>query len=157
MLYQYLRLIFEEDIEESSERSEQQLALAKAVDTMAKSLEATSWSVGIKEKYRENEKGNTKATESSSENLELTKSKSLLVGREGELCGERSNAEDDQVKYQRKISVLYQLLSACVADTPQDSRKGSRNRKGYDARHRVALRLLATWLDVKWLQMVRIA
>lgn len=149
----YLRLIFEEEIEESSERSEQQLALAKAVDTMAKSLEATSWSVGIKEKYRENEKGNTKATESSSENLELTKSKSLLVAREGELCGERSNAGDDQVKYQRKISVLYQLLSACVADTPQDSRKGSRNRKGYDARHRVALRLLATWLDVKWLQM----
>ncbi|KAB2089898.1 hypothetical protein ES319_A03G091900v1 [Gossypium barbadense] len=49
---------------------------------------------------------------------------------------------------QRKLTVLYELLSSCVADYVTDG--GS---KGYDARHRVALRLLATWLNVKWTKM----
>ncbi|KAB2089895.1 hypothetical protein ES319_A03G091900v1 [Gossypium barbadense] len=49
---------------------------------------------------------------------------------------------------ERKLTVLYELLSSCVADYVTDG--GS---KGYDARHRVALRLLATWLNVKWTKM----
>ncbi|MCO5604850.1 hypothetical protein L7F22_059024 [Adiantum nelumboides] len=51
----------------------------------------------------------------------------------------------------RKIAVLFELLSAVVADTPaEDKEKEVRTKRGYDARQRVALRLLATWLEVKW-------
>ncbi|MCO5614378.1 hypothetical protein L7F22_068657 [Adiantum nelumboides] len=51
----------------------------------------------------------------------------------------------------RKIAVLFELLSAVVADTPaEDGEKEVRTKRGYDARQRVALRLLATWLEVKW-------
>ncbi|PNX69094.1 putative membrane protein, partial [Trifolium pratense] len=55
---------------------------------------------------------------------------------------------------QRKVTVLYELISACLSDLRDDDKKCKRRRKGYDARHRVALRLLATWLDVKWTKMV---
>lgn len=62
--------------------------------------------------------------------------------------------EVKMLSYQRKIAVLYQLLSACLADIKETEKNCSRQRKGYDARHRVALHLLATWLDVKWCEMV---
>ncbi|KAG9132295.1 hypothetical protein Leryth_012966 [Lithospermum erythrorhizon] len=55
--------------------------------------------------------------------------------------------------YPRKITVLYELLSACLANAPVNTKKSTPCRKGYDARHRVALRLLATWFDVKWIKM----
>lgn len=51
----------------------------------------------------------------------------------------------------RKVAVLFELLSAIVADIPaEDGENEVKTRKGYDARQRVAIRLLATWLDVKW-------
>ena len=55
------------------------------------------------------------------------------------------------------MAVLYMLLSACVADVnmAEEGMGSPRVTKGYDARHRVALRLLATWLDVTWNKMVR--
>jgi hypothetical protein len=54
------------------------------------------------------------------------------------------------------MAVLYMLLSACVADVnmAEDGMGSPRVRKAYDAHHRVALRLVATWLDVKWNKMV---
>ncbi|MED6194465.1 hypothetical protein PIB30_028877 [Stylosanthes scabra] len=58
------------------------------------------------------------------------------------------------ISYQRKVTILYTLLSACVADTAKDDKNCCNARQGYDARHRVALRLLALWLDVKWNEMV---
>uniref|UniRef100_A0A453JD82 Transmembrane and coiled-coil domain-containing protein 4 n=1 Tax=Aegilops tauschii subsp. strangulata TaxID=200361 RepID=A0A453JD82_AEGTS len=65
--------------------------------------------------------------------------------------------DDVPATHHRKMTLLFTLLSACVADKPvsqeEDDRKSSHFRKGYDARHRVALRLLATWLDVKWVKM----
>lgn len=71
------------------------------------------------------------------------------------LSQENSLLQEDTVKNnQQKVAVLYELLSACVADLPQDRKEQSRHRKGYDARLRVALRLLATWLNVKWTKMV---
>ncbi|BBN11567.1 hypothetical protein MPTK1_5g13000 [Marchantia polymorpha subsp. ruderalis] len=51
---------------------------------------------------------------------------------------------------QRKVAVLYELLTACVADTPEEKAGKSVLNAGYDARQRVALRLLALWLDVDW-------
>ncbi|KAL3687901.1 hypothetical protein R1sor_014210 [Riccia sorocarpa] len=51
---------------------------------------------------------------------------------------------------QRKVAVLYELLTACVADTPEEKAGKSVLNAGYDARQRVAIRLLALWLDVDW-------
>ncbi|KAI5059282.1 hypothetical protein GOP47_0025601 [Adiantum capillus-veneris] len=60
-------------------------------------------------------------------------------------------AEGRFLTQRRKVAVLFELLSAVVADIPtEDGKKASKTRRGYDARQRVALRLLATWLDVKW-------
>lgn len=57
--------------------------------------------------------------------------------------------------YGRKVTVLYELLSACLADLPEDNNsKSKRQKKGYDARHRAALRLLTTWFDLKWIKVV---
>ncbi|KAG6383735.1 hypothetical protein SASPL_156500 [Salvia splendens] len=66
----------------------------------------------------------------------------------------RPMEEAEIVSYQTKVLVLYELLSACLADPPEDNEKSAKRRKGYDSRHRVALRLLATWFDVKWIKMV---
>ncbi|KAL6274045.1 hypothetical protein ACE6H2_024737 [Prunus campanulata] len=66
---------------------------------------------------------------------------------------EKTIGELTMLSYHRKVTVLYELLSACLADKREDNKKCTRRRKGYDARHRVALRLLATWLDVKWMKM----
>ncbi|WCJ35149.1 hypothetical protein M5689_016416 [Euphorbia peplus] len=61
------------------------------------------------------------------------------------------------LSYERKVTVLYELLSACVMDIAvgegEDEKKAFQQKKGYDARHRVALRLLATWLNVEWTEM----
>ncbi|XP_075656023.1 transmembrane and coiled-coil domain-containing protein STS1-like isoform X2 [Castanea sativa] len=66
---------------------------------------------------------------------------------------EKPIEEVTMLSYRRKVTVLYVLLSACLADTSDDNKKCNRQRKGYDARHRVALRLLATWFDIKWTKM----
>jgi hypothetical protein len=71
---------------------------------------------------------------------------------------DKLSLEDVPAKDHRKMALLYALLSACVADKPvsqeEEDRKSSLFRKGYDARHRVALRLIAAWLDVKCIKMV---
>ncbi|XP_024991610.1 uncharacterized membrane protein YFL034W-like isoform X2 [Cynara cardunculus var. scolymus] len=59
----------------------------------------------------------------------------------------------EEVRIGRKVTVLYELLSACLADIPEDNSKSKRRGKGYDARHRAALRLLTTWFDIKWIKM----
>ncbi|XP_015583614.1 transmembrane and coiled-coil domain-containing protein 4 isoform X3 [Ricinus communis] len=76
----------------------------------------------------------------------------VLVGVSG--VDEKPIEEEKMLSYPRKIAVLYEILSGCLADKREDNnKKYTRRRKGYDARHRVALRLLATWLDIKWIQM----
>ncbi|XP_071735305.1 uncharacterized protein [Rutidosis leptorrhynchoides] len=62
--------------------------------------------------------------------------------------------EVKMLSYGRKITVLYELLSACLANTPEDEKSKSKRRgKGYDAHHRAALRLLTTWFNIKWTLM----
>ncbi|XP_072989196.1 uncharacterized protein [Typha latifolia] len=167
----FLRLIFEEDDESSSERSDQELALTKAVDAMEMSLEAGVDSVGTA-KEEDHDKVN-ESHENDSSNI-MNRSSEVMLGtsetleaanldvlfrkedssdRVDRVHVEKLVLEESPVSYQRKVALLYELLSSCVADTPQDNKKASRFRKGYDARHRVALRLLATWLDVKWIKM----
>uniref|UniRef100_A0ACD5TSU9 Uncharacterized protein n=1 Tax=Avena sativa TaxID=4498 RepID=A0ACD5TSU9_AVESA len=142
----YLRMIFEEDSESSSDRSDQEHALAKGVDVMVMSLSSDPLA---DEATKEGDQGpsTNSATAKSSEE-----------GFPDDLLGiDKLSLDDVPANDHRKMTLLFALLSACVADKPvsqeEEDRKSSPFRKGYDARHRVALRLLATWLDVKWIKM----
>lgn len=149
---QFLRIVFEENGETSSDRLEQEHALAKAVDVMVMSLGSdTALDAKIKEEEEEHE---DTAVPSSSGTPQ-----SPDEGSPEDLLGiDKLSLDDVPANHHRKMALLYALLSACVADKPvsqeEEDRKSSHFRKGYDARHRVALRLLATWLDVKWIKMV---
>ncbi|KAK9062035.1 hypothetical protein SSX86_019219 [Deinandra increscens subsp. villosa] len=67
---------------------------------------------------------------------------------------EKLAEETRMLSYARKVTVLYELLTACLADIPEDKKsKSKRQGKGYDSRHRSALRLLTTWFDIKWIKM----
>ncbi|CAM6100675.1 unnamed protein product [Calypogeia fissa] len=57
---------------------------------------------------------------------------------------------------QRKVAVLYEVLTACVADSPDEKAGKSVLRAGYDARQRAAIRLLALWMDVEWQKVAAI-
>ncbi|KAJ3682170.1 hypothetical protein LUZ60_014743 [Juncus effusus] len=133
----FMRIIFDEEEEEEeksenlSERSDQELAISKSVDAMVMTLD---------ENQSQTSDQNPKHSESTDSDAELNL--------------DQLSISDSPVKYQRKISLLYELLSACVADSPvQKDKKFKKFRKGYDARHRAALRLLATWLNIKWIKM----
>ncbi|KAH9662897.1 transmembrane/coiled-coil protein (DUF726) [Citrus sinensis] len=166
----FLRLLSEEAGDGSAQSSDQEFALSKAVDATAVSLEADSeTSKSKKEKHREyenecREKCSTgkKQSHSDMENADRKtqqETDSNLAGTEdsphesGSKFDERPIEEEAVLSYQRKVTVLYELLSACLADIPQHDKKCTRQRTGYDSRHRVALRLLATWLDIKWIKM----
>uniref|UniRef100_A0A0D9VNK1 DUF726 domain-containing protein n=1 Tax=Leersia perrieri TaxID=77586 RepID=A0A0D9VNK1_9ORYZ len=144
----FLRIIFEEDGESSSDRALQELALAKGVDVMVMSLGSDT------------EVDDDPIKEGDQDALPCSSGtdKSLGKSSSGDLLGvDKLSLDDIPSNNHRKMALLFALLSACVADKPvsqeEEDRKSSRFRKGYDARHRVALRLLSTWLDVKWVKM----
>ncbi|KAH8933724.1 hypothetical protein BDL97_18G045000 [Sphagnum fallax] len=65
--------------------------------------------------------------------------------------GEDSRLVEVRLKTkQRKMAVLHELLAACVTDFPEENAESSVLSVGYDARQRVAIRLLALWLDISW-------
>ncbi|XP_076935125.1 transmembrane and coiled-coil domain-containing protein STS1-like [Bidens hawaiensis] len=77
---------------------------------------------------------------------------------EEKLIEEKLSEEMGMLSYGRKVTVLYELLSACLANTPEDidtdnKSKSKKRGKGYDARHRSALRLLTTWFNIQWIKM----
>ncbi|KAF6989400.1 hypothetical protein CFC21_006738 [Triticum aestivum] len=134
----FLRKVFEDEDDgekAAADRSDLELALAKAVDAMAMGLEND---VAPGDLFKQHVFGGDNEEQEPSDDG----SPSSPGG------GGRS-------KDYRKMAVLYMLLSACVADVNmgEDGMGSPRIRKGYDARHRVALRLIATWLDVKWIKM----
>jgi hypothetical protein len=138
----------EEDGEGSSDRSDQEHALAKGVDVMVMSLSSDPL-----------EDETTKQGDQGPSTSSATAEESSEQGFPDNLLGiDKLSLDDVPATDHRKMTLLFALLSACVADKPvsqeEEDRKSSRFRKGYDARHRVALRLLATWLDVKWIRMV---
>ncbi|VAI11779.1 unnamed protein product [Triticum turgidum subsp. durum] len=143
----FLRMIFEEDPESTSEKSDQEHALAKGVDVMVMSLSSDT---AIDETTKEGDQG-----PSTSSGMAGSSEKGFAA--EDLLGIDKLSLDDVPATHHRKMTLLFTLLSACVADKPvsqeEDDRKSSHFRKGYDARHRVALRLLATWLDVKWVKM----
>jgi len=79
------------------------------------------------------------------------KNRGQELGMSSEYSSRLSEAE--VMTKQRKIAVMHELLMACVSDTPIV--KGEKAPKyGYDARQRVALRLLALWLNIEWSKVV---
>lgn len=164
----FLRLLSEEMGDSSSEMSDLELALSKAVDATALSMEEDSESSKFnKEKHREyehqcREKFSTAEVQSDFESADVNlvpETDSNMIDSPDVHHGLMSKMEEKPIEdetmlsYQRKVTVLYVLFSACLADARDDKTKCSRRRKGYDARHRVTLRLLATWLDIKWSKM----
>lgn len=155
----YLKIMVEED-GGSSEKEEQEFALAKSVDFMVMSLETAYSSEETSSELQAESKSEFvhKNMEEKFESSELSGSKLSAIGEEAinrykNVRDRDSMMADISVSYPRKVAILFELLSACVADSPQDYEKDSTRRKGYDARHRIALRLLAAWLDVNWTKM----
>ncbi|KHG22516.1 Transmembrane and coiled-coil domain-containing 4 [Gossypium arboreum] len=168
----FMRLIAEQSEEGSSERLEQEIALSKAVDAMAFSMETNSESSQVKkeksrkyeQEYREKYSTPEVPPNSVMKNQPIVtppeSDSNMLRGTDNHhlMCdslNEKPTEEVGMLTYQRKVMVLYELLSACLAaaDTREDSKKYTRRRKGYDARHRVALRLLTSWFDIEWIKM----
>lgn len=165
---QFLRLLAEDGSDSSSTNSDHELGLAKAIDGIAQDMETDLESFKAKkEKHQEyenecREKLSTKETEMTSEATKTDEDASTVETKISSLgldhkFQEEPTEEVRELSYQRKLTVLYELLSACLADIRDDDKKCARKRKGYDARHRVALRLLATWLDIKWIKVVCIS
>ncbi|KAM5565036.1 hypothetical protein ABKV19_019191 [Rosa sericea] len=148
----------------SAEKTEKEVALTKTVDTMVRSEEtADAHAVDRSENYEYEakcrEKFSDKETEIASEvsdkPYEAPKRTVSVISTEIKDPNESKRLEvpveeGRRLSYEKKITVLYAILSACVAD---NSESGDKVRNGYDARHRVALRLLATWLGVEWLKV----
>ncbi|KAK4711791.1 hypothetical protein R3W88_006304 [Solanum pinnatisectum] len=162
--------VSEEGAESSSEAADKELDLAKAIDAMASSMERTSHNVSKKEKQCEyehkcREKLSLADTQSRSKventtNVENHQEKSKKPSSIEQAYLESVSGFDEKpveeastLEYSRKVNVLYQLFSACLAQSSEESKKYTQ-RRGYDARHRVALRLLATWFDVEWIKVV---
>ncbi|GMH14901.1 hypothetical protein Nepgr_016742 [Nepenthes gracilis] len=161
----FLRLLSEES-ESNSLAKEQELALAKAVDVMAQSLESSITSESKREKQREYENDRR---EKCSVAEAPTSAKTNVIGTvpavnsctarnetvtDGPVCkfDEEPLEEYRMLTFERKITALYEILSACLANIPEGNKR-SQQRRGYDARHRVTLRLLATWFDIPWVKM----
>ncbi|PIA55967.1 hypothetical protein AQUCO_00700346v1 [Aquilegia coerulea] len=162
----FVRLLSEDTDEKSSERMDKEAALMKAVDAMAMSMK-TAPVASDSERERESkyehecrEKLSLDKIQSTPEVEDVPSETNYKISSEGETLNESGTKFDEEtieevtlLNYQTKVVVLYELLSACLADIPKDDKKSARHRQGYDARHRVALRLLATWLDVEWMKM----
>lgn len=170
--HQFIRLLAD-DSEVSEESSQKELALANSIKATSLSMESTREDYESKEeKQREYENAcceKLKTSETTPEpevvenitlnNLQKETSATAVIHEETHI---QSISESDgkplenitMLSYPRKATVLYELLSACLADLPEDSKITTRQRKGYDARHRVALRLISAWFDLKWITVV---
>ncbi|KAJ4702046.1 Transmembrane and coiled-coil domain-containing protein 4-like [Melia azedarach] len=164
----FLKLLSEESDGTSSERISKELALTKAVDSMVLTMES---SIPSFEDSRGNNEYEIKCHETypnvktesvcngAMESCETQQGTNPKMSTEEKVPSEPGSSiskqlmeEETLLTYQRKVTVLYKLLSACVAENTHVNKNCSR-KKGYDARHRVTLRLLATWLNVKWIKM----
>lgn len=137
---------------------EKESALAKAAEAMVQSIKQGSVSVEAKmEKHVEYENEcREKYSVPEAQSCESQKEDEVKDGgHKAEIVEDEKPVEEVALlSHERKISVLYELLSACLADKHEENEKCTRSRKGYDARHHVALRLLATWFDIQWIKMV---
>ncbi|RAL52554.1 hypothetical protein DM860_017248 [Cuscuta australis] len=155
----FVRLLLnEETVGGSSEVEGNELDLAKSIDAMVSKLKESlnSDSDSAMQKWRAYEE-EYRERFSTTENLDEGYDPSLTGHAHMEpMAGSRENPLENikLLSYHRKLSVLYVLLSACLANTPEDdSERSTCQVKGYDARYRVALRLIATWFGLEWIKM----
>ncbi|XP_054796237.1 uncharacterized protein LOC129301672 [Prosopis cineraria] len=165
----FLTLLSEEGDGASPERLDKELALTKTIDATAASVEGVpDCKEGELKHHEVKAKGqdnfcNIEATSpvaAASKPQESKENTALHVSMETAPSTRPENEtfyqpieEANLISYPRKMTVLFTLLSACVAETAEVDKKCSQSRQGYDARHRVALRLLSTWLAVNWIEM----
>ena len=162
-----MKLLSEEGDATISERFDKEAALTKAVDATAESMDTAADSSDAECGSHELKTGSQgdscgiKSSAVAAQPRDETKESSALLPQKKQASPALENEAFEQpleeatlISYQRKVTVLYALLSACIADTAEVDKKCCHSRQGYDARHRVALRLLAVWLGVKWIEMV---
>lgn len=140
----FLTSLSEEGGATSSEESKKEAELTEAVHESALTLNDTSPTANSLTRQKTGSQDDMCDSMESSALLPIKKQASNTLEIE---TFEQSFEEATLVGYQRKVTVLYTLVAACVADT-------DKSKQGYDARHRVALRLLSVWLDVNWNEMV---
>ncbi|XP_047336782.1 transmembrane and coiled-coil domain-containing protein 4 [Impatiens glandulifera] len=158
----FLRLLSEENDDTSPDMKDLELALSKAVDAMAESMETATSIQSKVERHREYENDRRQKFGTGTEPKDDVVPE-LLKGNEGTMCkivrtvqadSDRSSLEETRMlSQQKKVTVLYELLSACLAGSAEDNKQQTKRAKGYDARHRLALRLLSTWFNIKWISM----
>ncbi|PWA56666.1 hypothetical protein CTI12_AA416220 [Artemisia annua] len=167
----HLRLLAEESDGTIAEVAERELALSKAVDAMVSNIEKSQeYYERKKEKHRIyahewREKFSVhESMDETKEHLQKKEEKDCMSPRAEQVptastneVEEKTFEEAKMIGNQRKVSVLYELLSACLVDRINDDKICEPAPKGYDARHRAALRLLTTWFDIKWINMVVIS
>ncbi|XP_057806898.1 uncharacterized protein LOC131021664 isoform X2 [Salvia miltiorrhiza] len=168
----FLRLLAEGSSDVSSEAVDNGTALVNAIDAMSSKLELSpadhdskkerqlKYEYACREKFstpeatQESKPEERNSSDISQQEKDVATSKSEQAVRQNIIESDgRPIEEAAMVTYLTKVTVLNELLSACLADLPEDNGKSTKRRKGYDSRHRVALRLLATWFDVKWIIM----
>ncbi|XP_058785405.1 uncharacterized protein LOC131660236 isoform X2 [Vicia villosa] len=158
-LKDYFKLLAEEGDASSKGRLEKEAELTNAVDATESGMKSNADSLcgGHEQKSRSPRDTELKLFAIGSEPDGETKEGSTLLPIETQSSTALENGkpleEASIISYQRKVSVLYTLLSACVADTAEVDKKHRKSKQGYDARHRVSLRLLAVWLGVEWNEM----
>ncbi|KAJ6420193.1 hypothetical protein OIU84_030158 [Salix udensis] len=151
----FMRLLSEESGDasssSSSQSSDQEVALSKAVDVMEETMGANPVSSqSKKEKHKEYE---TQCREKLSTGSEVKST--------SEVENEPPQTAKDRDCHSADVSDAPRDSGLKLDETPVEEEKMLSNhrkvtvlkRNGYDARHRVALRLLATWLDIKWTKM----
>ncbi|GAB2291820.1 hypothetical protein Dimus_026071 [Dionaea muscipula] len=133
----FLKLLLEENTDVSIGRVDKELALAKAVDAMELAMQTSPSSV------------------SSLAIFPIEEKKARSREQDANVAGiqnfENPIEDGALLSFEMKMTILYELLSACLLGSADCG--SSRFRKGYDSRHRVALRLLTTWLGINWLKM----
>ncbi|XP_071722652.1 uncharacterized protein [Rutidosis leptorrhynchoides] len=163
----FLTMLSEENEKANSETTSKELALTKTVDAALQTIESSPRTAEhiaeiheCEAKCRDDQcvKGRP-ISDSGMERRELRRRTSFKGTAEEDpkgsapLPSEKPVDEGNMLNYQRKVTVLYELISACLADNIAEDNKPCQARKGYDARHRVALHMLATWLGIKWIEM----
>ncbi|XP_031406733.1 transmembrane and coiled-coil domain-containing protein 4-like isoform X2 [Punica granatum] len=150
------------------ESRDKELGLEKTVDAMVLNIESSAiypedqrsheYEKECREKYATvmTDVGSREVAENdgTAESPHAEKSSDHNANNEsGSRVPEEPVEEGAKLSRHRKLKICYELLSACIGNNYAENDEKSPARKGYDARHRAALRLLATWLVVQWIEM----
>ncbi|OWM75013.1 hypothetical protein CDL15_Pgr021364 [Punica granatum] len=164
----FLKLLLEDRDGTNPESRDKELGLEKTVDAMVLNIESSAiypedqrsheYEKECREKYATvmTDVGSREVAENdgTAESPHAEKSSDHNANNEsGSRVPEEPVEEGAKLSRHRKLKICYELLSACIGNNYAENDEKSPARKGYDARHRAALRLLATWLVVQWIEM----